>query len=94
MGPVSIITGYRTKDFRHDILNTFMKHKKHGAYTVQGVDAVFDLLSCTKCGRYKRGDFAFYEYWTTVDMNHPVSVKLNEEQIKELGLVPGKDKEY
>jgi len=27
-------------------------------------------------------------------MNHPVSVKLNEEQIKELGLVPGKDKEY
>ena len=52
------------------------------------------LLSCTKCGRYKRGDFAFYEYWTTVDMNHPVSVKLNEEQIKELGLVPGKDKEY
>ena len=42
----------------------------------------------------KRGGFAFYEYWTTVDMNHPVSVKLNEEQIKELGLVPGKDKEY
>lgn len=58
------------------------------------MDAVFDLLSCTKCGRCKRGGFAFYEYWTTVDMNHPVSVKLNEEQIKELGLVPGKDKEY
>lgn len=82
--------GFPTRYLKH----VYETQKKHGAYTVQGVDAVFDLLSCTKCGRYKRGDFAFYEYWTTVDMNHPVSVKLNEEQIKELGLVPGKDKEY
>ena len=79
-----------TRYFKH----VYETENQHGAYMVHGVDAVFDLLSCTKCGRYKRGGFAFYEYWTTVDINHPVSVKLNEEQIKELGLVPGKDKEY
>ena len=81
---------FMTRYFKH----VYETERQHGAYTVHSVDAVFDLLSCTKCGRYKRGGFAFYEYWTTVDMNHPVSVKLNEEQIKELGLVPGKDKEY
>ena len=66
--------------------------EENGSYTVVPVYAVFDLLECTECGRYKRGDFAFYEYWPSNDEKD--RVVLNETQIKELGLVPGQDKEY
>lgn len=66
--------------------------EENGSYTVVPVYAVFDLLECTECGRYKRGDFAFYEYWPDSDEKN--RVELNEAQIKELGLVPGQDKEY
>lgn len=62
-----------------------------GAYTCVSVTEVHHLLTCSKCGAYKRGDFAFYVYptWPNGNFNLPPNdVQLNEEQIQELGLVP------
>lgn len=65
-----------------------------GSYTTVPVYEVHNLLSCSKCGAYKRGDFVYYQYPTWYNGNFnltPVYVNLNEWQIQELGLIPTSD---